>query len=165
MSPRLDGIAIVVVTVSDRSAAGQRPDATGPVLAEALRSAGADVVGTVVPDDAAEVTRALEAAIASGARAVVTTGGTGIGPRDVTPEATAGLIVRELPGIPELLRQRDAAKNPLVALSRGLAGVTARPAPAIVINLPGSPTGVASAIEVLPALIAHAVAQLDGGDH
>ena len=165
MSSRLDGIAIVVVTVSDRSAAGQRPDSTGPILAEAFRSAGAEVVGTVVPDEADEVTRAIEAAIASGARAVVTTGGTGIGPRDITPEATAKLLAHALPGIPELLRQRDAATNPLVALSRGLAGVTARPAPAIVINLPGSPTGVASAIEVLPALIAHAVAQLDGGDH
>ena len=165
MSPLLDGMAIVVVTVSDRSAAGQRPDTTGPVLAEALRDAGAEVVGTVVPDDVGEVTRALEAAIASGARAVVTTGGTGIGPRDVTPEATAPLIVRQLPGIPELLRQRDAGENPLVALSRGVAGVTARPAPAIVINLPGSATAVASAIDVLPTLIAHAVAQLDGGDH
>ena len=165
VSPHLDGVLVAVVTVSDRSAAGHRPDATGPVLAGAFRAAGAEVVATVVPDDVPEVTKALEAAIASGARAVVTTGGTGIGPRDITPEATAALIVRDLPGIPELLRQRDAARSPLVALSRGLAGVVAHEPPALVVNLPGSPTAVASAAEVLPSLIAHAIAQLDGGDH
>ena len=95
----------------------------------------------------------------------VTTGGTGIGPRDITPDATAPLLARELPGIPELLRQRDSARTPLVALSRGLAGIVAHDPPAIVVNLPGSPHAVASAVEVLPSLIAHAIAQIDGGDH
>jgi molybdenum cofactor synthesis domain-containing protein len=165
VSPRLDGILVAVVTVSDRSAAGHRPDTTGPVLVEAFRSAGAQVVASVVPDDVAEVTRALEAAVASGARAVVTTGGTGVGPRDITPEATAPLIARDLPGIPELLRQRDASRSPLVALSRGRAGVVAHEPPAVVVNLPGSPSAVASAVEVLPTVVAHAIAQLDGSDH
>ena len=131
----------------------------------AFEAAGAKVVHILVPDDVHAVRRAIEAAIASGAQAVVTTGGTGIGPRDVTPEATAALLVRELPGIPELLRQRDAARSPLVALSRGVAGVTAMPAPAVVVNLPGSPSAVASAVEVLPELLAHAISQLEGGDH
>jgi len=165
VSPSLDGLRIAVVTVSDRSAAGQRPDATGPVLVAGFRAAGAEVIGSVVPDDAAEVTRAIEAAIASGARAVVTTGGTGIGPRDVTPEATRPLIARELPGIPELLRQRDADQSPLVALSRGLSGVVAHEPPALVINLPGSLSAVTSALEVLPSVMAHAIAQLGGEDH
>ncbi|WP_062303895.1 MogA/MoaB family molybdenum cofactor biosynthesis protein [Demequina subtropica] len=165
MSPVLAGVSIAVITVSDRSAAGARDDATGPVLADRLAAAGADVMRSLVPDEVEEIRHAVAGAVAAGARAVVTTGGTGIGPRDVTPEATAPLLARELPGIPELLRQRDAHLTPAVALSRGRAGVTAGPAPALVINLPGSVRAVESALAVLPALIAHAVAQLDGGDH
>ncbi|SEI96738.1 MogA/MoaB family molybdenum cofactor biosynthesis protein [Demequina mangrovi] len=165
MSPALDGLQVAVVTVSDRSAAGARADATGPMLADRLAAAGAAVAATVVPDEAGEIRRAIEAAVASGARAVVTTGGTGIGPRDVTPEATAPLLARSLPGIPELLRQRDAHLTSAVALSRGLAGVTDGSPAALIVNLPGSVRAVESALAVLPELIAHAVAQLDGGDH
>lgn len=161
----LDGLPVAVLTVSDRSAAGTRADATGPLLVEGLGAAGGTMTSAIVPDAVAQITAAIERAIGDGARAVVTTGGTGVGPRDLTPEATAAVILRDLPGIPELLRQRDAARTPLVALSRGIAGVTAHEPPALVINLPGSPQAVRSALEVLPALIAHAVAQLDGGDH
>ena len=156
---------VAVVTVSDRSFAGSRADATGPVLRDAFVAQGFEASLSIVPDDVHEITRAIDAAIAWGARVVVTTGGTGIGPRDVTPEATAPLLRRELPGIPELLRMRDAHASPLVALSRGLAGVTGHATPAMVINLPGSESAVASAVDVLPRLLEHAIAQLDGTDH
>ena len=165
MSPTLAGIRVAVVTVSDRSFAGARDDATGPLLADRLTVAGAEVTRSLVPDDVTEIRHALDAAVASGARVVLTTGGTGIGPRDVTPEATAPLLARSLPGIPELLRQRDAHLTAAVALSRGLAGVTTRPSTALIINLPGSVRAVESALLVLPDLLAHAIAQLDGGDH
>ncbi|WP_062517292.1 MogA/MoaB family molybdenum cofactor biosynthesis protein [Demequina gelatinilytica] len=165
MSPVLAGVSIAVITVSDRSAAGARDDATGPVLADRLAAAGAEVMRSLVPDQIEEIRHALAGAVSAGARVVLTTGGTGIGPRDVTPEATGALLGRQLPGIPELLRQRDAHLTPAVALSRGLAGVTTGSPAALVINLPGSVRAVESALAVLPGLIAHAVAQLDGGDH
>jgi len=165
MSPTLAGIRVAVVTVSDRSFAGAREDLTGPALCGGLAAVNAHLSPRIVPDDASAIAQVIEDVIADGARAVVTTGGTGIGPRDVTPEATAPLIAVPLPGIPELLRQRDAGRTPLVALSRGLAGLTAHEPPALIINLPGSMSAVESALEVLPALIAHAIAQVDGGDH
>jgi len=168
-SSPLHGVAVAVVTVSDRAAAGTRADATGPVLADACTTAGATVTTAVVPDAVDAITAALVDAVSGGARVVITTGGTGLGPRDVTPEATAPLLGRLLPGIPELLRQRDAGRTPLVALSRGIAGVieagTPSSRPSLVVNLPGSPAAVASACEVLPTVLAHALAQLDGGDH
>ncbi len=165
MSTPYAGPMVAVVTVSDRAFGGQRADATGPVLRDRLAELGFETTLTVVPDEAAEITRAIEAAVTLGARAVVTTGGTGISPRDVTPEATAPLIVRDLPGIPELLRQRDVAANPAVALSRGRAGVTGHHPPALVINLAGSASAVESALEVLPSILRHGVSMLDGGDH
>ena len=161
----LAGMAMTVITVSDRSSRGERADATGPLMVAALEELGAIVEAVVVADQQAEIAQALRAAIAGGARAVITTGGTGVGPRDVTPEATASVIVQDLPGIPELLRTRDAAANPRVALSRGRAGVTAGPQRTLVINLPGSVGAVTSALQVLPGIIAHACSQIDGGDH
>lgn len=165
MSPALEGVPAAVITVSDRSSRGLRDDLTGPLLSDRLRAEGAEVVATVVPDEVPEIRHAIEGAAASGARVVITTGGTGIGPRDVTPEATAPLLARELPGIPELLRSRDAHLTSAVALSRGLAGVTGGSTPALVINLPGSVRAVESALGVLPDLLVHALAQLDGDDH
>lgn len=153
----------VVVTVSDRSAAGERADESGPVAVAAMRDAGwtcADA--TVVPDGADSVEGALRAALATGATLVVTTGGTGVGPRDRTPEGTARVLDREMPGIAEELRRIGAAEKPAGMLSRGLAGVAGG---ALVVNLPGSPRGVASGMPVVVSVAAHVVSQLSGGDH
>lgn len=154
-----------VITVSDRSAAGERADAGGPVAVAALRSAGfACADAAIVPDGAASVEAAIRAAIDGGARLVVTTGGTGVGPRDETPEGTRRVIAREVPGIAEELRRRGAASTPTAVLSRGVAGVTGG-AGALVVNLPGSPGAVAEGMPVVLGVAAHAIAQLDGADH
>ncbi|NHI16805.1 molybdenum cofactor synthesis domain-containing protein [Microbacterium excoecariae] len=153
----------VVITVSDRSAAGTRGDLAGPAAVSALREAGyaaADAI--VVPDGAESVEGALRAALAAGARLVVTTGGTGIAPRDRTPEGTARVIDREVPGIGEELRRRGAAEAPGGLLSRGIAGVAGD---ALVVNLPGSPKAVASGMPVVLAVAGHALGQLGGADH
>ncbi|QTX03863.1 MogA/MoaB family molybdenum cofactor biosynthesis protein [Agromyces archimandritae] len=153
-----------VVTVSDRSARGERPDATGPVLVARLREAGWDAAGALVPDGADSVRAAIAEAVASGARLVVTTGGTGIGPRDETPEGTAPLLARTLPGIPEEIRRRGGSHG---MLSRALAGIATGPGGrgALVANLPGSPGGAADGLDVVLSVAAHVLSQLDGGDH
>lgn len=151
----------VVITVSDRSAAGSRPDASGPAASELLSAAGFAVEVRVVPDGVASVTDALRAALASGARLVVTSGGTGVGPRDRTPEGTRGVVDRELPGVADLLRR--ASGKPHAALSRGIVGVT--DAGALVVNLPGSPAAVREGLAVLLPLVPHVLDQLAGGDH
>jgi molybdenum cofactor synthesis domain-containing protein len=157
-------LVAAVVVVSDRSAAGEREDRSGPVAAQKLAAAGftvADVV--VVPDGARSVEAALRSALGAGARFVVTSGGTGVGPRDLTPEGTAPVIERHLPGIAELLRREGATSVPTAVLSRGLAGVTEDGA--LVVNLPGSPGGVRDGIDVLLPLVGHVLDQVVGGDH
>lgn len=153
-----------VITVSDRSAAGLREDRGGPLAVSLLRDAGFECGDpVVVPDGADSVESALRAAIAAGAGLVVTTGGTGIAPTDRTPEGTARVLDRELPGIAEELRRRGLADTPLAVISRGLAGI-ADPA-TLVVNLPGSTRAVASGIAVLAELAPHVLDQLAGGDH
>jgi molybdenum cofactor biosynthesis protein B len=153
----------LVVTVSDRSSRGERPDTSGPVLAGLLRELGLEVgEPVVVPDDVA----AVQSALRQGAAAydlVVTTGGTGLSPRDVTPEATGPLLDRQVPGLAEALRQRGAALVPTAVLSRGLAGTIGA---ALVVNLPGSTGGVRDGAAVLAPVVLHALEQLaGGGDH
>lgn len=153
----------VVITVSDRSAAGEREDASGPVAVELLREAGWECPDArVVADGADSVETALRQALDGGAGLVVTSGGTGVSPRDQTPEGTARVIEREVPGLAEELRRRGALEKPAGMLTRGLAGVTAS---ALIVNLPGKPAAVASGVPVVLSVARHVVDQLAGGDH
>ncbi|MDX6210669.1 MAG: hypothetical protein QOE24_3060, partial [Frankiales bacterium] len=128
------GARAVVITVSDRSSAGERPDLSGPLAAELLAALGFDVGPVVVvPDVVADVEAALTAAVGAGADLVVTTGGTGIAPRDVTPEATARVLDTVVPGIAEAIRAYSREAVPTSALSRGTAGLSGR---TLLVNLP-----------------------------
>jgi len=152
-----------VITVSDRSARGERDDLSGPEAVAALRVAGFDCPdAVVVPDGAESVERALVAMIAAGSRLIVTTGGTGLGPRDETPEGTRVVLEREIPGISEELRRIGAAEMPSGMLSRGLAGVARG---ALIVNLPGSPSGVRSGMPVVLSVAKHVISQVAGEDH
>ena len=152
-----------VITVSDRSHGGLRHDESGPLLSSLLLELGfaeADVV--VVPDEITEIESALRQAINDHVDLVATTGGTGFAPRDVTPEATARVLDRQAPGLAEALRQFNRDKVPTTILSRAVAGVAGG---SIVVNLPGSPSGVRDGVAVLQPVIGHAIVQLRGGDH
>lgn len=156
-------VKAAVVTVSNRSAAGTRADTGGPVAVEALRAAGfACDDALIIPDGAERVAEALRGLLAAGVRVVVTTGGTGVGPFDRTPEGTAAVLDRDLPGIAEELRRRSVAEKPAGMLSRGLAGVAGD---ALIVNLPGSPKAVVSGMPVIVSVAQHVVDQLSGEDH
>src|SRR6202171_4444502 len=149
-----------VITVSDRVSAGTMSDGSGPALVAALKQAGFSVSGPeVVPDSRERITEVIIAAASGGADVVVTTGGTGVGPRDVTPQATAALLDFEVPGIGEEMRRAGAASTPLAALSRSMAGVLGR---TLIINLPGSVKGATESLAAAMPLLAHAVQLLHG---
>jgi len=147
-----------VLTVSDRSAAGTRPDASGAALEARLVELGFVVERGVVPDDVPAIAGALRRAVA-GHRLVVTTGGTGLTPRDVTPQATATVLDYEVPGIAEAMRADGRRSTPLAVLSRGLVGVSGG---ALVVNLPGSPRGAMESFEVVVPILDHALETLTG---
>ncbi len=149
-----------VVTVSTKGASGERADDSGPAIGEALVAAGHAVVSTeLVPDDAARIATAILNAIHAGANVVLTTGGTGLSPNDVTPEATRRVIDREIPGIAEALRVRSLERTAHAMLSRGVAGAVGA---TLVVNLPGSPKAVRESMEVLLPVLPHAVELLAG---
>jgi molybdopterin adenylyltransferase len=145
-----------VLTVSDRVSRGEADDGSGDLLDELLRADGSDVERRVVPDEADEIAAAIED-LAVRAAVVLTTGGTGLAPRDVTPEATRTVLQREAPGIAEALRADSIAKTPHGLLSRGAAGVVGR---TLVVNLPGSTGGCRDGYAVLRPALGHALSLL-----
>ena len=156
-------IRVAILTVSDAGSRGEREDRSGPAVAAWAERRGWQITErAMVPDEAAEISRILEAwADAGGADLIVTTGGTGLTRRDVTPEATRAVLEREAPGIPEAMRAAVLREFPRAALSRGVAGTRAR---TLIINLPGSPGGVRDGLAVLDGIVEHAV-ELLRGDH
>lgn len=152
-----------VVTVSDRSFKGERPDLSGPTLQELLEAVGADLVEmTVVPDDPTLISKTLiRLADVERCELIFTTGGTGLSPRDTTPEATRQVIERELPGMEEAIRQESLKKTPFAMLSRGIVGARGT---TLILNFPGSPKAVKECFTVVKPVLAHAVKLLRDED-
>ena len=157
-------IRAAVLTVSDRCARGERVDESGALLAELLTEAGAKVlVKDIVSDELGPLVERLGELVGrEDLNLVVTTGGTGLSPRDNTPEATRAVVEREVPGLAEAMRAESLRQTPTAMLSRGVCGVCAG---ALVVNLPGSPKAVRECFAVIRPVLAHAVAQLAGEDH
>lgn len=150
-----------ILTVSDRSSRGSRPDSSGPALVEKLAGAGLSVTQTaIVPDEVSEISRVLvEWSDNIGLDLILTTGGTGLSPRDVTPEATMQVITRIIPGMAEVMRAVSLSKTPHAMISRAIAGVRNS---TLIINLPGSPKGAIENLEAVLPAIPHAIAKIQG---
>ena len=153
----------MVITISTRAAAGVYPDKSGPIIAAALGDLGFRVAGPVIVPDGEAVGAALRDAVAAGHAVVITTGGTGLNPRDQTPEQTREVVEREIPQLAAAIaRYGDDHDVPTAVLSRGVAGVSGR---TLIVNLPGSSGGARDGMMVLGPVLRHAIDQLRGGDH
>jgi len=157
-------LRVAILTISDSVSQGLRPDASGPAVKERCAARGWSIVATHVTADEASVIQArlIELADAGLVDVILTAGGTGLGPRDVTPEATLAVCERLIPGIAELMREIGHRTSPHAALSRGVAGVRGR---AVIVNLPGSPKGAAESFDAVAELLPHAVEVLRGAGH
>lgn len=151
-----------ILTLSDKGARGERVDESGPALVAWLAERGvATTLAEVIPDDFGQIVTVLSAwADGDKADLILTTGGTGVSPRDVTPEATMKVVERAIPGIGELMRLRSLDKTPMASLSRAVAGIRGQ---ALIINLPGSPRGALENLEAVWPVIGHAVEKIRGG--
>ena len=155
----LAGRTAIVLTVSDRCFAGNQTDLSGPAIVRILTAAGAQIVeAATLPDELDQLTSALRSA-ASRASLILTTGGTGLVPRDITPEATLAVSTRLVPGLPELIRQDGARQTPFAALGRGVCAVSAN---SLILNLPGNPNGAESSLRAVLPLLPHALDLLAG---
>jgi molybdenum cofactor synthesis domain-containing protein len=158
-----DDMIARVITVSTRAAAGVWEDRSGPVVVEALTALGFDCEGPIIVPDGDDVSRVLRLAVADDVHLVMTTGGTGHTPADLTPEQTRTVIERESPGLAESVRSFGVAHGvPTAILSRGIAGIAGR---TLIVNLPGSTGGARDGVAALAPVLAHAVDQIRGGDH
>jgi molybdenum cofactor synthesis domain-containing protein len=153
---------IAILTVSDSVIRGEREDLSGETLAQLASTLGEVVLRERTPDDRDVIARTLSDLCARGVDLILTTGGTGLGPRDVTPEATRDVIEREAPGLGEAMRAATLGKTPMAMISRATAGIRAR---TLIVNLPGSPKGVRECLEVILPVLPHAVEILRGAGH
>ncbi len=157
-------LRVAILTVSDRCSRGEAEDLSGPALAAAAEARGWQVEAkAIVPDDLRRIKGVIEDWCTENRMdLVLTTGGTGLGPRDVTPEATRELLEKELPGLPELMRAKTLRKTPMAALSRAVAGSRRK---TLIVNLPGSPKGAKECLDAVSRILVHAVEMIHGGGH
>lgn len=160
-------ISAIVITVSDRCARGLREDLSGPAACAALTEAGCELIAShIVADGISSVTAALKEALSQHPQLIFTTGGTGITPRDLTPEATSALITTRIPGLEDKIRRFGEANTPFATLSRVVVGIYRQDdAATLIVNAPGSVGGVKDTVAVIAPLLSHLVEQMRGGDH